>query len=107
MNRKRARSSFSTSEPKCHDPSLTVVDDLHDLWDSDRPLSPLTPTEDSPNAVLSDEEVLCSSKWCRQAEDGWGLPGEDKDDLKYHGKVRGLSIDKLTWKDTDAQPSML
>lgn len=88
MNRRRASSSFSTPEPKrekisphiivdgLHD---LIVDDLDDLID-DGPLSPLTPLEES-----SDEEpqVPPGSKWCRRAEYGWRLPGEDEDDL--HG----------------------
>lgn len=82
MNRRRASSSFSTPEPKRQDLSLNiVVDDLHDLV-LDGPLSPLTPLEDSPEEVSSNEEVLPSSKWCRKAEDGWMLPGEDEDDFQ-------------------------
>jgi hypothetical protein len=81
MNRRRASSSFSTPEPKRQDLSLNIViDDLHDLL-FDGQLTPLTPLEDSPEELSSDEEVLPSSKWCRRAEDGWMLPGEDEDDL--------------------------
>jgi hypothetical protein len=83
MNRRRASSSFSIPEPKRQDLSLNiVVDDLHDLLNDVGPLSPLTPLEDSSDELSSDEEILPSSKWCRQAEGSWMLPGEDEDDLK-------------------------
>jgi hypothetical protein len=106
MNRRRASSSFSTPEPKRQDLSLNIViDDLHDLI-FDGPLTPLTPLEDSPEEVSSDEEIPPSSKWRRRAEDGWMLPGEDEDDLSgILWQSTWIKCNKL--KGTNSQPSTL
>lgn len=108
MSRKCA-SPISTPEVKRQRLSLKiVVDDLYDLPNVPS-LSPLLSTDEkvsSDEEISSDEEFHLSSKWCRRAENGWMLPGEDKDEL------RGISW-KSMWirvfflKGTNSQPYVI